>query len=85
MANVSIVTQYGSHLLLQRRGRLAIVERRDDGRIYPVHEEESEGFPDTSEGMLEAVGHDGWADPETVRDHFEEITTKGETLAQKMR
>jgi hypothetical protein len=82
MAQISIVAQQGSHLLLQRRGRLAIVERRD-GMIYGVGSEDREGFPDTPEGLASAVGHDAWGDSATVRAQFEEITERGEALANK--
>ncbi|HEX7969622.1 MAG TPA: hypothetical protein VF502_15480 [Stellaceae bacterium] len=84
MAQVSIVEQRGSHVLIQRRGRLAVVERRN-GEVYPVGSEEREGYPDTPEGMAQAVGHDGWGDPETVRADFEEMAEQGEELAQRAR
>ena len=83
MAQVSIVEQRGSHVLIQRRGRLAVVERRN-GEVYAVGSEEREGYPDTPEGMAQAVGH-GWGDPETVRADFEEMAAQGEELAQRAR
>ena len=83
MADVSIIEQRGSHVLLQRRGRLAIVERRD-GQIYSVGSDEREGYPDTPQGMAQAVGHD-WGDPESVRASFEELAEQGEELAQRAR
>ena len=84
MARISIVAQQGNHLLLQRRGRLAIVERRD-GMIYGVGSEDREAFPDTPEGMASAVGHDGWGDSAAVRAQFEDVTERGEALADKSR
>jgi hypothetical protein len=81
MAQISIAAQRGSHLLVQRRGRLAILERRD-GNVYGVEGDDREGFPGTPEGMAQAVGH-GWGDSETVRAQFEEITERGEALAPK--
>ncbi len=83
MAQVSIVEQRGSHVLIQRRGRLAIVERRD-GEVYGVGSAEREGYPNTPEGMAQAVGHN-WGDPETVRAEFEELVEQAEALAQRAR
>jgi hypothetical protein len=83
MADVSIIEQRGSHVLLQRRGRLAIVERRD-GQIYNVGSDEREGYPDTPQGMAQAAGHD-WGDPESVRTSFDELVEEGEELAQRAR
>ena len=83
MAEVSIVEQRGSHVLVQRRGRLAVVERRD-GQIYAVGSEEREGYPDTPQGMAQAVGHN-WGDPEDVRETFDELAEQGEELAQRVR
>jgi hypothetical protein len=81
MAHISIVARRGSHLLVQRRGRLAILERRG-GNVYGVESDEREGFPDTPEGMGQAVG-DGWGDSEAVRAQFDELTERGEALAEK--
>jgi hypothetical protein len=81
MAQISIIAQQGSHLLVQRRGRLAIIERRD-GMVYAVDDEEREGFPDTPEGVAQAIGNN-WGDSESVRARFEEVTERGEALAEK--
>jgi hypothetical protein len=83
MADVSIIEQRGSHILLQRRGRLAIVERRD-GQIFAVGSEEREGYPDTPQGMAQAVGND-WGDGESVRETFDELVEQGEDVAQRAR
>ena len=81
MEQISIVAQRGSHLLVQRRGRLAILERRG-GKVYGVESDERDGFPDTPEGMAQAVSQ-GWGDSETVRAQFDEISERGEALAEK--
>lgn len=83
MAEVSIVEQRGSHVLVQRRGRLAVVERRN-GQVYAVGSEEREGYPDTPQGMAQAVSHD-WGDPESVRAAFEELAEEGEKIADRAR
>jgi hypothetical protein len=83
MAEVSIVERRGSHVLLQRRGRLAVVERRN-GQIFAVGSEEREGYPDTPQGMAQAVGH-GWGDPGSVRATFEELVEQEEEVAQRAR
>ncbi len=84
MAQVSIVEQRGSHVLIQRRGRLAVVERRN-GEVYAVGSDDREGYPDTPEGMVQAVGHTGWGDPETVRAEFEALVEQGQAMAQRAR
>ena len=83
MADVSIIEQRGSHILLQRRGRLAIVERRD-GQVFAVGSQEREGYPDTPQGMSQAVGND-WGDSESVRERFDELVEQGEDVAQRAR
>ena len=83
MADVSIIEQRGSHILVQRRGRLAVVERRD-GQIFSLNPEEREGYPDTPLGMAQAVGND-WGDRESVRETFEELVEQGEDVAQRAR
>jgi hypothetical protein len=83
MAEVSIIGQRGSHMLVQRRGRLAVVERRD-GQIYAVGSEERDGYPDTPQGIVQAVGHE-WGDPESVRATFDELVEQGEEVAQRAR
>jgi len=83
MADVSIIEQRGSHVLLQRRGRLGIVERRN-GEVFSVNSDEREGYPDTPQGMAQAVGSD-WADAESVRARFDELVEQGEAAAQRAR
>jgi hypothetical protein len=83
MADVSIIEQRGSHVLLQRRGRLAIVERRN-GEVFSVNSDEREGYPDTPHGMAQAVGND-WGDTESVRARFDELVEQGEETAQRAR
>ncbi|HJT08626.1 MAG TPA: hypothetical protein VJ747_16960 [Stellaceae bacterium] len=83
MADVSIIEQRGSHILIQRRGRLAVVERRD-GQIFSLNPDEREGYPDTPQGMAQAVGND-WGDAESVRATFEEVAEQGEEVAQRAR
>lgn len=83
MADVSIIEQRGSHILLQRRGRLAIVERRN-GQIFSVNSDEREGYPDTPQGMAQAAGND-WGDTESVRATFDELVEQGEETAQRAR
>jgi hypothetical protein len=66
---------------VQRRGHLAILERRD-GKVYGVGSDDREGFPDTPEGMAQAVGQD-WGDSDRVRAQSEEIFARGEAMAEK--
>lgn len=79
----AIVAESGSHLLLERNGRYAIVERRG-GRIYAVPGAEREGFPDTPDGLDAAAGKAGWGAEREMRDRFAEISRRGEALARKI-
>ncbi len=82
MGDVRIVAQSGSHVLLERDGRLAILERRN-GLVFAVAPAGREGFPDTAEGRMAAVG-EGWGEEAEMRARFRDITERGEALARKI-
>ena len=83
MSDIRIVARRGSHLLLERDGRFAILERRND-LVYGLAPAGREGFPDTPEGRAAAVGRDGWGEEAATRARFRSIGERGETLARKI-
>ncbi len=83
MPNIVVVEAKGSHLLLRRHGRFAVLERRD-GRTYGVRDGARRAFPDTSEGMLAACEAQGWGDESPMRELFQELTRRGEDLARRL-
>lgn len=79
---IAVVEQRGSHRLVCRDGRFAVVECRN-GKIYDLGSHRRRGFADTAAGIRAAVG-DGWADEAAARRLFDDIVQRGETLAQRI-
>jgi hypothetical protein len=79
---IKIVEQRGSHLLLRRGADFGILERRD-GSIYQIAGGAREAFPNTPLGMALAIGQN-WGTEAAMRAEFDEITNRGEELAQKI-
>jgi hypothetical protein len=80
--NVSVVDRHGSHRLVACDRRFAVVESRN-GRIYCLGGGDRPGFAETAEGIMAAVGG-GWTDEAEARRLFDEITQRGEALAQRL-
>ncbi|MDB5409881.1 MAG: hypothetical protein JWL84_4793 [Rhodospirillales bacterium] len=78
-----IIEQRGSHLLVGRSGRFAVVERRA-GHIYSVENEARKPHPDSPAGIAAAVGPRGWGEEAEVRRLFEDLVQRGERLAQRL-
>jgi hypothetical protein len=79
-----IIEQRGTHLLVGRGGRFAVVERRA-GHVYSVEDEPREPHPDTAAGIAAAVGPRGWGEEAEVRHLFEDLVQRAERLAQRLR
>jgi hypothetical protein len=79
---IAVVAQRGSHRLIRRDGRFAVVECRN-GSIYDLSGGERRPFADTAQGIAAAVG-EGWMDETAARRLFDEIAQRGETLAQRI-
>jgi hypothetical protein len=82
MSGIVVVAQRGSHILVARGDRFAVVERRG-GRIYDVHGGRRREFDDTPAGMAAAVG-DGWTDESAARRLFDEAVRRGDDLAERL-
>ena len=82
MSDIDIVEQRGSHLLVARDGRFAVVERRN-GRIYDIRGNGRRDFDDTADGMTAAIG-DGWTDEASARRLFDDATARGDSLARRL-
>jgi hypothetical protein len=81
-AEIAVVEQRGSHRLICRDGRFAVVECRN-GNVYDLSGGERRGFADTADGMAAAVG-ERWTDETAARRLFIEIAQRGEALAQRI-
>jgi hypothetical protein len=79
---IAVVDRHGSHRLICRDGRFAVVECRN-GNVYDLSGGERRGFADTAEGMAAAVG-EAWTDEADARRLFDEIARRGEALAQRL-
>jgi hypothetical protein len=79
----SVVEQRGTHLLVQRDGQFAVVERRDD-RVYSVRDSARDGQPDTLEGIAAAATESGWQDETPTRRLFDDLTRRGDDLAKRI-
>lgn len=87
MPPITIIAEYGSHLLVRRERskpavEYAIVERRN-GEVSAVDGSERRGFADSEAGIAAAVG-DGWMEEEAARRLFREIAERGDQLARRI-
>jgi hypothetical protein len=82
--SVDIIDEHGSFLLIRTGSRFAVVERRN-GRIYPMAPGEREGAPMTPEGMATLATEEGWQPENEARRLFEELSDRGDRLAQSLR
>jgi hypothetical protein len=80
---IRIVEHEGSHLLVRRGDSFAILERRN-GRLYDVRGEDRTGHPDSPEGIVAAVGPDGWGEEAATRAAFAEAVARGKELASRI-
>ena len=80
--DIGIVEERGSHWLVCRGRRFAVVECRD-GKIYNLRSGNRRAFANTAEGIASAVGED-WTDEASARRAFDDIAQRGEGLAQRI-
>lgn len=80
-----IIEERGSFLLVRAGSRFAILERRN-GRIYPMTPGEREGVPMTPVGIaMLLVEEEDWLPEREARRMFNELSERGERLAQSLR
>ena len=83
MSDVRVVDSRGSHLLIERNGRFAVVERRN-GRLYATSDGDRRAHPDTPAGMAAAADETGWTDEGRARQSLAAIAERGDELARKI-
>ncbi len=81
MTDIHIIMETGSHRLIERDGKFAIVEYRD-GQIFAPQRSASEGAPDTPQGVATVTGPEDWTDRETAEARWTDVTNRGEDLAR---
>jgi hypothetical protein len=79
---IAVIDQHGSHRLISRDGRFAVIECRN-GHVYGLSGGDRPAFADTAEGITAAVG-EGWTDEAAARRLFDDIAQRGEALAQRI-
>ena len=72
----------GSHVLVECDGRFAVVEERN-GKIYGLDPRRRRGYPDTPDGIAEAVGS-VWQSEIAATRLFDEVTREAERLARRI-
>ncbi len=81
-AGIEVIDHRGSHLLIRHQGRWAVIEWRA-GEIYGLDAERRQGFPPTAEGIAAAVG-EGWREEAAARAVLDELSARGDQLAQRL-
>ena len=82
--NATVVEEKGTHLLIARGGRFAIIERRNN-RLYNCHGGERDGVAaDDLSAVAEIVDEDDWVDEAAARKAFKEASSRGTELAERM-
>jgi hypothetical protein len=83
MSDIRVVEIRGSHLLIAREGRFAVVERRN-GRLYGTGGGDRRAHPETPTGMAAAGDETGWTDEAGARQSLAAIAERGDELARKI-
>ena len=83
--NVIIVEEQGTHLLIGRGDRFAVVERRNN-RLYNCHGGKRGSIPlaDLS-SITKILDQRDWIDQATAQATFDEVRTRWTELSQHMR
>jgi len=83
--NARVVEERGSHLLIARGDRFAIVERRNN-RLYNCHGGKRDGIAASDlSAIAEIVDDFDWSDEVAARQAFNQVVTKGTGLAERIR
>jgi hypothetical protein len=82
--NATIVEEKGTHLLIARGGRFAIIERRNN-RLYNCHGGKRDGIAaDDLSAVAEIVDEADWVDEAAARKAFSEACSRGTDLAERL-
>jgi hypothetical protein len=83
--DVTIITEQGTHLLIARGDRFAVIERRNNC-LYNCHDGRRDGIPlDDLPGISKILDENDWTDIATAQATFHEVVARGSTLAQRLR
>ncbi|MBV8397727.1 MAG: hypothetical protein JOZ58_01135 [Acetobacteraceae bacterium] len=83
--NATIVEEKGTHLLMRRGDRFAIIERRNN-RLYNCHGGKRDGIAaDDLSALAEIVDEADWVDEAVAWQAFNEAGSRGTDLAERMR
>lgn len=80
---IDIIAEHGTFLLIRAGSRFAVVERRN-GLIYPMQPGERDGVSMTAEGLA-LLPEEEWLPEHEARRLFNELSDRGERLAQSLR
>ena len=82
--NATVVAERGTHLLVARGDRFAIVERRNN-RLYNCHGGKRDGVAaDDPSALAEIVDEADWVEEAVARKAFTEACSRGTDLAERM-
>jgi hypothetical protein len=83
--NVIIIDEEGTHLLIGRGDRFAVVERRNN-RVYNCHDGKRNSIPlaDLST-ITKILDQRDWTDQATAQATFDKVRTRWTELSQHMR
>ncbi|MBV8141839.1 MAG: hypothetical protein JOZ60_07335 [Verrucomicrobia bacterium] len=82
--DATIIEEKGTHLLIARGDRFAIIERRNN-RLYNCHSSKRDGIAaDEVSVITEIVDEADWVDEAVARKEFNELRSRGTDLAERM-
>ncbi len=83
--NATVIDATGTHLLIARGDRFAVVERRHD-RLYNCHGGKRDGIAAADlSAIAEILDDTDWVDEVAARQAFNEADSRGNELAEHMR
>jgi len=83
--NVIIVEEQGTHLLISRGDRFAVVERRNN-RVYNCHDGKRDSIPLADLSIITKIlDQRDWTDQATAQATFDKVRTRWTELSQHMR
>jgi hypothetical protein len=82
--DVTIIAEQGTHLLIGRGDRFAIIERRNN-RLYNCHGGKRDGILlEDIPAVSTILDERDWTDRATAQAAFNEVVSRGTQLAQRM-
>ena len=82
--NATVVEEKGTHMLIARGDRFAVIERRNN-RLYNCHGGKRDGIAATDlSALAEIVDEADWVDEAVARRAFSQACSLGTDLAERM-